>query len=78
MGSRRGRSPIPTLLFGPMVRLRRPGKGGETVKQIRVQKKPAKVRRGERCPVLPLDPRDPDVVRAKRATSGSSFTRLET
>ena len=46
------------------------------MKQIRMQKKPAKVRRDERFPVLPLDPRDQDVVRAKRPTAGSS--RLET
>ena len=38
------------------------------MRRIRIEQRPRRVRDDDRAPVLPLDPRDPDVLRAKRVT----------
>ena len=48
--------------------------GRKPVRRIRLEHK-AHRDRDERDPVLPIDPRDPDVLRAKRAGHDSSKDR---
>ena len=45
------------------------------MQRIRIERKPT--RRNERPDVLPLDPRDPDVVRAKRLDAASRRRKRE-
>jgi hypothetical protein len=40
------------------------------MRRIRVENKPRRPR-DDRTPILPLDPRDPEVIRAKRSVSSS-------
>jgi hypothetical protein len=40
------------------------------VRRIRIEQK-ARREKEDRTPVLPVDPRDPEIVRAKRTPSGS-------
>jgi hypothetical protein len=41
------------------------------MRRIRIEAKDRRPREGRESPVLPLDPRDPDILRAKRATDSS-------
>ena len=39
------------------------------MRRVRIEQK-ARREKEDRTPILPVDPRDPDIVRAKRAASG--------